>query len=898
MEINLNLNVADQAVQLPTEPDVPNEFPILPSANRIAIVGEAPGADEVTSRRPFVGASGRLLDTLMSNAGLERSRCLMANVSQHRPPNNDIKAFDWSSYQIQGGLQKLREDIAKFDPNIVILLGATPLRAAKGEPCAISDWRGTLFVSDHVYSPFAGRKCMASYHPAYVLRDFAALPILLWDLKRAKNESTTKELELPQRTFELDLSADEICNRLSAIQPGTLVSFDIEGRISTHMTCCSVSTDPFTGFIIALSNGQGEPRYTEDEEMRIWVALGKMLSNPNIPKVLQNSLYDRFVLAWLYGILIRNVNEDTMLKHWELYCELEKSLGFQASIYTREPYYKSEIKSNDMKKFWTYCCKDSAVTLEISQSLDQQLFGEQLAHYRFNVDMLNPILFMELRGIRYDVEAAAAKRKELLDESYTLQHKINQAAGRTLSITSTQDVLDLCNEIICKKKFKAQTLEEVPSLAYAAFTAASYRIVEICKQLPEPLSEAQLGELSMLFKRHLNVESTAASGDMQWYLYTYKALPVVYKKEKGKLTNKRTADVIALLTLYKKTNDSSLLDLLKMRSLNAMIESLSVKADADNRIRCGYNLVGTETGRLSCYESPTGSGYNLQTVTKKLRHLFKADEGKLMFQIDLSGADGLTVAAHCRKIGDSTMWEDYAAKLKPAKIIALMYEAGEEINTLSREQLRWACEDVDEESWLYFASKVVQHGSSYRMGANTMSDQILKNSYKIYGEPIVVAPAACSKLQQLFFRRYWGIPKWNDWVAAQILSTSQLRSAGGHVRKFFGRKKDAGGTLNHETWKAALADEPQNNTTYATNLAVMRLWGDKANRDGSGRLIIEPLHVIHDALLGQFPADRLDWAKDKIRSYFTNTLTIAGQDVIIPFAGGYGPSWGELKEKI
>jgi hypothetical protein len=102
----------------------------------------------------------------------------------------------------------------------------------------------------------------------------------------------------------------------------------------------------------------------------------------------------------------------------------------------------------------------------------------------------------------------------------------------------------------------------------------------------------------------------------------------------------------------------------------------------------------------------------------------------------------------------------------------------------------------------------------------------------------------------------------------------------------------------HDTVKEFLAHEPQSNTTWATNMAMLNLWNDPENRHPDGSLIIEPLHQVHDALCGQFPIDYTEWARTKIRSYFNNTLTIAGFDVVIPFDGAYGPSWGDLPHKL
>jgi hypothetical protein len=401
-------------------------------------------------------------------------------------------------------------------------------------------------------------------------------------------------------------------------------------------------------------------------------------------------------------------------------------------------------------------------------------------------------------------------------------------------------------------------------------------------------NESQLGRISSALKLHLNVESNPQICD---FLYRQRRFPVQYK-EKADGTPGETADVGAILELYRTSKDDVLKLILKLRSLLYWIETLSIATDADGRIRCGYNLVGTETGRLSCSSSPTGSGYNLQTVTKKLRYLFTADPEYYFFQCDLAGADGWTVAAHCARLDDRTMLDDYLCGLKPAKILALMYDKGKDINKCSREELKELCKEVDGDGWLYFGCKRVQHGTNYMMKQHTMSKQILKDSFKMTGEPIFLEPALCLSLQNLYLLRYYGIPLWQNWVADQVLRYGAITSASGHTRHFYGRIKDVGGKLNHETWKAALSEEPQANTTYACNLALHRLWHDPDNRFADGRLIVENLHQVHDALNGQFPQAYTDWSVDKIRSYFKPSIKISGMDISIPFEGKYGLSWG------
>lgn len=323
---------------------VPNKFPTIASEYRLALVGEAPGADEVRAGEPFVGPSGRLLDGLLSRNNILRSSCFVGNVCQHRPPNNDIEAFDWNGPEIQEGLVQLAADLAAFQPNLVVCLGATALRAACGSERSIINWRGSLFMSHWGY------KCLAAIHPAACMpnRMPEAMPLLGFDLKKAAMERQSPELHLPIRNFDLNLTADEIVDRLSQMQhSGLEVSIDIEGTLA-GIPCISFTTDPLGGMIVPFEKEQGM-NYWEvaEDEAKCWWAVKQLLEDVDCPKVLQNQLYDGFVLAYGHGILIRNVKHDTLLMHWEKYCELKKSLALQASIYTREPYWKFMRTENE-----------------------------------------------------------------------------------------------------------------------------------------------------------------------------------------------------------------------------------------------------------------------------------------------------------------------------------------------------------------------------------------------------------------------------------------------------------------------------------------------------------------------------------------------------------------------
>ena len=154
---------------------VPNKFPTISGPHRLALIGEAPGADEVTAHEPFVGYSGKFLRQIMSKAGLPLACCFKGNICQHRPPNNKISEFNWSGPEIQSGLSQLSQDLQTFKPNIIVCLGNIPLKAVK-DPLTNhplipklykfknAKWRGSLFQSS--VGPLANMKCISTYHPA------------------------------------------------------------------------------------------------------------------------------------------------------------------------------------------------------------------------------------------------------------------------------------------------------------------------------------------------------------------------------------------------------------------------------------------------------------------------------------------------------------------------------------------------------------------------------------------------------------------------------------------------------------------------------------------------------------------------------------------------------------
>lgn len=170
-------------------PRVEYDFPANPADwSRIALIGEAPGREEVRLGHPFVGRSGQLLNELLQKAGIERQNCLVANVFRSQPPGNKVDHF-FSSRRaaMQGGralaeefgpfgsawcledyafdVRNLRETLQKLHPRVIIALGRTPLWALTGENGLLSKVGQRL---DCRLAP--GIPVVPTYHPSFILR--------------------------------------------------------------------------------------------------------------------------------------------------------------------------------------------------------------------------------------------------------------------------------------------------------------------------------------------------------------------------------------------------------------------------------------------------------------------------------------------------------------------------------------------------------------------------------------------------------------------------------------------------------------------------------------------------------------------------------------------------------
>jgi uracil-DNA glycosylase len=134
---------------------------------QIMFVGEQPGDQEDLQGKPFVGPAGKLLDSALQEAGIDRERTYVTNAVKH---------FKWAPRgkrrihkkpnpaEIAACRPWLDAEIAALQPQVIVCLGATAAQALLGRDFRVSQHRGQLMKS--TLAPFL----MATVHPSSILR--------------------------------------------------------------------------------------------------------------------------------------------------------------------------------------------------------------------------------------------------------------------------------------------------------------------------------------------------------------------------------------------------------------------------------------------------------------------------------------------------------------------------------------------------------------------------------------------------------------------------------------------------------------------------------------------------------------------------------------------------------
>ena len=145
-----------------------------PDAN-LMLIGEAPGKNEDLQGKPFIGRSGKLLNSALERAGISREQTFITNIVKCRPPNNrtprpqEIRTC--KSLLLLGQIKIIQ-------PSIICTLGSAATQGLLGQKVKITQARGIKHL-------FQGITIIPTYHPAYTLRNPKKIADLIADITAA-----------------------------------------------------------------------------------------------------------------------------------------------------------------------------------------------------------------------------------------------------------------------------------------------------------------------------------------------------------------------------------------------------------------------------------------------------------------------------------------------------------------------------------------------------------------------------------------------------------------------------------------------------------------------------------------------------------------------------------------
>ena len=144
----------------------------------LMFIGEAPGANEDETGKPFVGRAGMLLTKIIENVlHLKREDVYIANIVKCRPPNNRVPTLE----EVASCKPYLLEQIKIINPKLIVALGSTSYHhLSEDYNMPISKIRGEILE-------FGNAKLIPTYHPSFLLRNPSAKKNVFADMLKVKN---------------------------------------------------------------------------------------------------------------------------------------------------------------------------------------------------------------------------------------------------------------------------------------------------------------------------------------------------------------------------------------------------------------------------------------------------------------------------------------------------------------------------------------------------------------------------------------------------------------------------------------------------------------------------------------------------------------------------------------
>lgn len=344
---------------------------------KVMFIGEALGETEANEGRPFRGGTGKMLRTMIAQAGLRPDEYYITNVVKCQPPKN--RTPDKDEIATCTGLY-LEKELASVRPLVIVPVGDVALRWVLGPDVAgIQTTRGYVF--DHP----SGAVVIPIVHPSFVARgnrEFWAITV--YDLKKIKLAANGLLPKPPAECFNLFPSIRDvraICQDILSKQ--SKIAFDLETvgrREQLNIMCCGIAWSRQEALCVPFLKRGGVPYWQDPlHEEEAWYWLNELWKSDCV-KVGQNVFVFDVPILMDHGVKFkRHTVRDTLVRHHCIGLELPHSLAFLTSVYTRIPHYKLDVKKAG-GMMWApdavmrrYNCLDCIATFQVDELLTKEM---------------------------------------------------------------------------------------------------------------------------------------------------------------------------------------------------------------------------------------------------------------------------------------------------------------------------------------------------------------------------------------------------------------------------------------------------------------------------------------------------------------------------------------------
>lgn len=370
---------------------------------------------------------------------------------------------------------------------------------------------------------------------------------------------------------------------------------------------------------------------------------------------------------------------------------------------------------------------------------------------------------------------------------------------------------------------------------------------------------SKIEEATDKFKKMVGYDiNPNSSTQLKEYFYVKKNVDPYKNRKTGAITTDETALKRIARRGYEEAN--TLLDIRRLTKLKSTY--LDVILSSDGRLKCSFNPIGTTSGRLSSSKNIFGEGTNLQNQPNEMRSFMIADQGYIMYDVDLSQAENRIVSIIAP---EPTMIDAFEKGIDiHARTASLIFDIPiDRIIEMDRRKIH--CEFLGNGQQTHrFWGKKANHAFNYGQG------------YRAFSLQMDISEADGKFIHSRYHSIYPGIRRYHAWIENQISSSRTLTNLFGRKRLYMDRK-------DYNLFKEAYSFIPQSSVADIINRwGLIPIYYEHNPMYKS----VELLNQVHDSIIFQIPLDiglsKHAYILRKIKDSLERPLTFSGKKFVIP----------------